>query len=236
MNYKQFGIYRITNKANGKSYIGKTGKNFGDRWDCHRAQLNGGYHDNRHLQNAWNKYGSDSFEFCVVEVVDDISKLNDLEIKYIAELKKAGKSYNINDGGEGGFLLGSHLSDEAKKRIGEKNKRNMTGKKLSNETRRKMSVAQSKRYENWTEEDRRAYGKKISQYASGYKWSDESRANFSKIQRTKPNGSNLTIDLVHTIRKLHEEENKSITEISKLLNIPRQTIYNIATYRRWANA
>ena len=40
--YKSFGIYRITNIQNGKSYIGKTGMNFGDRWDCHRAQINGG--------------------------------------------------------------------------------------------------------------------------------------------------------------------------------------------------
>ena len=53
--YDQIGIYRITNLVNGNTYVGKTGMNFGDRWDCHKAQLNGGYHDNPHLQKAWNK-------------------------------------------------------------------------------------------------------------------------------------------------------------------------------------
>ena len=39
-------VYQTVNKINNKIYIGKTMKSFGDRWDCHRAQLNGGYHDN----------------------------------------------------------------------------------------------------------------------------------------------------------------------------------------------
>lgn len=113
--YKSFGIYRITNTRNGKSYIGKTGVNFGDRWDCHRAQLNGGHHDNPYLQRAWNKYGADSFEFAIVEKVTDVSLLNDLERKYIQIYRESNKCYNILDGGDGGFLLGQHLSDDAKK-------------------------------------------------------------------------------------------------------------------------
>lgn len=234
--YKEFGIYRITNIINGKSYIGKTGMNFGDRWDCHRAQLNGGYHDNPHLQHAWNKYGSESFEFCVVEVVTDIAQLNDLERKYISQYKNDGMSYNILDGGDGGFLLGTHLSEETKRKIGEKNRINMTGKKASEETKAKMSASQKKRYESWSEEDRIAYGKKSSEYASGYKWSAEAKANFSKLQHTRPNGATLTLDTVREIRRLYEQEHKTFTEISQLLNIPRANVYNIATYRRWANA
>lgn len=234
--YKSFGIYRITNIQNGKSYIGKTGMNFGDRWDCHRAQLNGGYHDNPHLQNAWNKYGQDNFEFCVVEAVDNIDLLNDLERKYIAQYREAGKCYNILDGGDGGFLLGTHLSEETKRKIGEKNKVNMTGKKASAETRAKMSASQKKRYESWTEEERIAFGKKVAECASGYKWSEEAKANFAKRQQTKPNGATLTIETVREIRRLHEQEKKTITEISQMLNIPRPNVYNIATYRRWANA
>ena len=234
--YKEFGIYRITNLKNGKSYIGKTATNFGDRWDCHKAQLNGGYHDNPHLQRAWNKYGSDNFEFRIVEIVTDVEQLNNLEIKYISQYKKEGKAYNILNGGDGGFLLGSHLSEDAKRKIGEKNKINMTGRKASKETKEKMSASQKKRYEKWTKEDRVEYGKKVSKYASGYKWSADSKARFSKLQQTHPNSATLTIDIVHEIRRLHEQEDKTYTEISELLNIPRANVYNIATYRRWANA
>lgn len=234
--YKEFGIYRITNLKNGNSYIGKTGMNFGDRWDCHKAQLNGGYHDNSHLQRAWNKYGSKSFEFCVLESVNDLSLLNDLEKKYISQYRSIGKSYNILDGGDGGFVLGSHLSEETKRKIGEKNRINMTGRKASPETKAKMSAAQKKRYESWTDEDRVAYGKKVAGYASGYKWSDEAKDRFAQRQQTRPNGSKLSLATVYEIRRLYEEEHKTFKEISQILNIPRHNVYNIATYRRWANA
>lgn len=234
--YKTFGIYRITNTLNGKTYIGKTGVNFGDRWDCHRAQLNGGYHDNYHLQSAWNKYGKDAFEFAIVEETDDASLLNDLERKYIKLYREIGLCYNILDGGDGGFLLGQHLTDEAKRKIGEKNKVNMTGRKMSIETRQKMSESQRKRYDSWTDEDRANWGRLSSECASGYKWGAESRERFSNRQQTSPNAAKLTIDDVHEIRHLHEDCKKSYTEISEMLNIPRSNVYNIATYRRWTNA
>ena len=234
--YKTFGIYRITNTINGNTYIGKTGTSFGDRWDCHRTQLNGGYHDNPHLQNAWNKYGKDAFEFDVVEEVSDKSLLNELEIKYIKSYREKGICYNIQDGGDGGFLLGKHLSEETKRKIGEKNRINMTGRKFSDETREKMSHSQKKRYESWTDKDRIEYGKRVSEYASGYSWSQEAKDNFSNRQKTKPNGATLSIDDVHTSRRLHEQEHMSFKEISEMLNIPKHNVYMIATYRRWANA
>ena len=123
-----------------------------------------------------------------------------------------------------------------KKRIGEKNKAHMTGKKRSIETRQKMSDSQKKRYAAWTDEDRARHGKMSSECASGYKWSKESRDNFSKRQQTKPNSATLSIDDVRKIRHMYEDENMSVTKISKELNIARHNVYMIATYRRWANA
>ena len=40
--YFRIGIYGIRNLINGKIYVGKTGMNFGDRWDSHRSLLNNG--------------------------------------------------------------------------------------------------------------------------------------------------------------------------------------------------
>ena len=40
--YHRIGIYGIRNLINGKIYVGKTGMNFGDRWDSHRSVLNNG--------------------------------------------------------------------------------------------------------------------------------------------------------------------------------------------------
>lgn len=209
--------------------------NFGDRWDCHKSQLRGNYHDNPHLQNSWNKYGEDNFEFIVIHNCknnENVDKVNLLEIEYIKHYRDLGLSYNILDGGDGGFLLGSHLSEETKRKIGEKNRINMTGKKASEETKKKMSESHRKYYDSWTDEDRRKWGKKMSLKNKGYKWSDEAK---EKMKDNK-NGAKYTINEVREIRRLHEIENKTFLEISKITGIPKHTVYLIATYRRWKNA
>lgn len=208
--------------------------NFGDRWDCHRAQLNGGYHDNPHLQAAWNKYGSDNFEFAVVELCDDPERLNDLEIKYIAECKQTGLCYNISDGGDGGMLLGKHLSEETKRKIGEKNRQNMLGRKLSDETRQKMSQSQIKRFESWTDEDRKEWGQKMSLATRGCKWSKEAREKFSKIQQEHPNGAKYTADDIRAIRRKRANGAK-LTELAEEYHTTPTYISTIVHRRRWAN-
>lgn len=59
-------IYKITNRINGKAYIGST-KNVKQRWAKHKALLRHNHHPNFHMQAAWNKYGEDSFVFEIVE-------------------------------------------------------------------------------------------------------------------------------------------------------------------------
>ena len=93
------------------------------------------------MQNSWNKYGSNNFEFFVIENVDSKADIDKLEIKYIDEFRKIGKSFNILNGGGG--RLGCPMSQSAKAIIGHKNKINMTGKKLSEATKNKMSISRT---------------------------------------------------------------------------------------------
>lgn len=160
-NYKKYGIYGIKNLSNGKIYVGKTINNFGDRWDCHRAQLRGGYHSNHGLQEDWNAYGEQNFEFVILYECNNnesVDELNSLEIEFISTYKDRGEAYNIAPGGDQSMYRGKHLPEETKRKIGEKNRINMTGKKASDETKAKMSISQKKRYENWTKEERLAWG------------------------------------------------------------------------------
>lgn len=232
--YKEIGIYRIRNLVNGKCYIGKTGMNFGDRWDSHRALLNSGKHDNPHLQKAWKKYGANNFVFEVLESVTDASTLNPLEIKYIKEYREANLSYNIHDGGDGGVNLGKHLSDETKRKIGEKNRINSAGRRASDETREKMSKSQLSRYASWSEEDRAEFGQKMSAASSGYHWSDEARMRFSEKQREKPNGARLTADDVREIRAKKEAGYK-LADLASEYNTSASYISSIVHRRRWAH-
>lgn len=62
----QSGIYTIVHTGSGQRYIGSS-ENIAKRWWEHRNSLKNKSHVNAHLQNAWNKYGAESFKFSVIE-------------------------------------------------------------------------------------------------------------------------------------------------------------------------
>lgn len=205
--------------------------NFGDRWDSHKSCLRGGYHGNKYLQRSWNKYGEDNFEFIIlVDCVngEDTEAVNQLEIDEIEKYRSLGLSYNLHDGGSGGFFKGKHLSEETKRKIGEKNRVNMTGRKAGEETKRKMSKSQKERYRTWTDKDKTEWGEKLSQCLTGIK-----KPSLSEQMKGNKRGAKYTWEQVNEIRRLYENENKTYTEISNIMNIPRHAVYLIATYRRW---
>lgn len=56
------GIYIIQNKINGKRYVGSA-KNLRKRTNKHLENLRNNCHENDYLQNAWNLYGGENFDF-----------------------------------------------------------------------------------------------------------------------------------------------------------------------------
>ena len=60
------GVYKITNTANGKFYVGSS-NNIKHRWYQHKKNLKENVHNNVHLQNAWNIYGGQNFNFEIIE-------------------------------------------------------------------------------------------------------------------------------------------------------------------------
>lgn len=104
-------IYTITNKHNGKLYVGISG-NIKKRWRAHR-NMDGVCSI---LYSAFKKYGIENFEF--KHIADAFSWKNacELEKHLIKEMKtKSPNGYNLTDGGDGtlGF---KHSQEECKKR------------------------------------------------------------------------------------------------------------------------
>lgn len=93
------GIYKIENIVNGKVYIGQS-VNIYNRWQNHKTKLKLNKHYNTYLQNAWNKYGENNFNFEIVEICDE-SALSDKEIYYIDYFDSFKNGYNLTTGGEG---------------------------------------------------------------------------------------------------------------------------------------
>lgn len=144
------GVYRITNKINGKFYIGSS-KDIDDRWVCHKRNLNNNDHANPILQSAWNKYGSNAFILEIIEEVNPIPKLLfEKEEYYFKSLNPFENGYNIEISAKGGDTFTKNPNKEKirlKIRKCTKGERNgMFGKHHSMNTIRKQKQKSIGRY------------------------------------------------------------------------------------------
>jgi group I intron endonuclease len=88
-------IYRITNMANGKFYIGSA-ESFARREWQHKYALRRDEHKNPRLQAAWNKYGEEMFVFEVIEEIAPDRNAFDVENTYLHKVVGQENCYNIN--------------------------------------------------------------------------------------------------------------------------------------------
>ncbi len=135
-NIKCYGIiYKITNKVNGKVYIGQTIQNF-------KRRYRNGIIDtrNEYLKKSIEKYGVENFE--IIEKYDIAFSKQELDIKEIMYIKLYNSTnpkygYNFREGGSNGLF-----NDEIRKKMSEAQKGKPSkrkGTKLSEETKRKVS-------------------------------------------------------------------------------------------------
>lgn len=83
---KTSGIYSVTNKTNGKQYIGSS--DFIERrFKTHKSKLKNNTHTNKYLQEDYNASNLDNFTFQVIELVEP-SKLLKTEEGYLKSLVK----------------------------------------------------------------------------------------------------------------------------------------------------
>lgn len=213
------GIYMIQNKVNNKIYIGQA-VDIKERWGDHRYYLRGNRNKpNKHLQNAWNKYGEDNFEFTIICKCDE-SQLNTFEQYYIFELMAYDNrvGYNKNYGGGSG-----RPTEETRKKLIENN-----GSRRP-EVRKKMS--ESKRGEN-----NNNYGKHHS---------EETRKKISEALKGKQAGENnywygkhlpeevkKKISESHKGKTLSEEHRKKLSEAFKGENHPMYGKHHTEESRR----
>ena len=105
-------IYKITNKVNGKSYIGQTIQSVKERFYQHCATKCSQAVLNMVIHKAITKYGKSNFTIEVIEEVES-ANLNDRERYWIRYYDSYNNGYNSTEGGQDGIKLFKNLDIES---------------------------------------------------------------------------------------------------------------------------
>lgn len=164
----KYTIYKITNKINGKIYIGKhQTDNPNDDY----------YGSGKAIKEAIKKYGKENFIKEILYIFDTEEEMNVKERKLITEeFIKREDTYNLGIGGEGGphFKGKTHsnqsiqkmresrkdfvMPDNARKKISEAN----ANRVITDETKKKLSIAASIRNGKTKEEAEELYNLRVT--------------------------------------------------------------------------
>ena len=134
-------IYITTNLVNGKRYVGK--RQFTQGW---KRYLGSG----KIFQKALKKYKRENFKrdiICICYSPEELNK-SEYDISVFFDVVKSNSWYNVVLGGGG--MSGYHLTDEAKKKVGDANR----GRNPSEESRKRMSESHRGEKNYW-------YGKNL---------------------------------------------------------------------------
>lgn len=213
---KNRGIYKIVNTTNQHFYVGSA-VNLQRRKARHFRELRTRRHNNRHLQNAWDKHGEAAFVFEVVEYVEDPNGLFEAEDRWLRE--HVGKDYCYNIGvaaqapmlGKSGELSptwGYKHTDEARWKISE------AGRGRSHAEESKQKIRDSLRGHSTSDETK----KKLSEAAKGERnfWYGKARPEFAEMVR-KPIYCPTNGVTYPSIKQLREELGLKPTTVNRAL-------------------
>jgi len=228
-------VYKLTNKVNGKIYVGQTRFSLDKRFKDHIYGINAGARKHLPLNRALKKYGGDHFK---KEVLCECASLDDLDVAETAFIyyynSLAPNGYNVKEGGQRRYCVSisarKALSESAKKRgihpnfAQNRGKKTFLGRKHSKESKEKIRIKAKERYlsaphpctgKKLSQETKN----KISQAHKGKKLSEEHKR---KIARTnRPSGWKHT-----------EESRKKIAEKAKIRKNKARGPYQISPEKR----
>jgi len=198
-------IYSIKNINNGNEYIGQTIMNPNRHWTGYKYQLNKNKFHNKYLQNAWNKYGKESFVFEVIDLSAKTNhELNELEIKYIKERGK----YNMLPGGDNTSAKSRELISECTKLAMTKEVR----EKISKSRKGKPAWNLGLKYDS---PKIRGLNNPTKRYEVKLKMSK----NHADVSGDKNPNSKLSNDDINKIILLYSNSDKKGKEIAYIFNI-----------------
>jgi group I intron endonuclease len=218
-------IYKITNKLNGKQYVGQTKATLEKRFTNHVCAANGG--SAAIIHNAIRKYGKDAFEIGLLQECQSFAELDEAERRWIAQLNTVTPNgYNIE---VGGCRNRGSMSEATRAKLRE------AAKHRSPEWYAKICHAARNRGDEWkrklaaSSKGRKATARQLECLAAGR----ESGA-WRHSQVGEDNGNAiLTWEKVSQIREMYATGNYSQEQLGFLFGVKQVTVSAIVRYRIW---
>jgi group I intron endonuclease len=236
-------VYCITNRVNGKRYIGQTVASLQQRWRQHVCLKSGC----TALKRAIKKYGKNNFEKSVLEKCENQKALDFLEQYWINIFQTFGVGgYNLTSGGdhpviseeisrkrnfslsgERHYNWGKHLSVAHKEKISEK----LIGKKRPTEVREKISRTLLGHSVSLVVRE------KISCNHRGKKLSEQTKKKISASHAgEKSYLAKLNWLKVREIRRVYTGTPGNLGELSKFYGVCKDSIRRILKNKVWREA
>jgi group I intron endonuclease len=175
-------VYLITNKKNGKKYVGQhAGKDLESYWRRNVWLAETGYQGKRLLYRAIRKYGADGFDVAPLVIVGTKQEMDYYEIGLIKawDTTNPEKGYNITHGGDGS--LGVKMSQETRDKMSE----SRTGLKMPESHSLKLSERnKGNKYALGRKMTKENFEKLLATHV-GAKRSDEARKRMSEAHLGK---------------------------------------------------
>lgn len=220
------GLYEIYNRINGKRYIGQSVR-VRTRLLRHINLLNKNEHPNKHLQSSWNYYGTDYFNFRVLEYCD-LEILDQKEDYYIAKYKsndsQFGFNYRIDNKTNRGLKWSSAQREKMVKAI----ENNLWYHNHSIPQATMEKAWEATRNRAWTVEQRA----KHSRILKGLKVSDTSRMKLAQQGEGNPS-CKISEESVKEIIMLLKNNYCSAAVLANVYQITLSNIYAIKQSRSW---
>ena len=182
-------IYKITNIENNKIYIGQTRKSIKERWKNHIADSKRADYK---FSRAIKKYGIFCWKIDILEKLENIELLNEREKYWISLYNSVKEGYNSTYGGNQLVEYSTEILDKIKK--------SSTGRIMSEDTKKKISLAKTgMKYGPHSEETKR----KMSEIAKGRIFSEEHKRKIGEKHKGKIITNEQKIAISNARKKEH---------------------------------
>ena len=221
-------IYQITNKINQKKYIGQTTRSFVSRINDYKRGFGNDY-----LNNAFNKYGWDSFEFKIIDHGSNFHELNNKEIYYINKHKTSNKNfgYNIELGGNNKTPTILTIEKMSKSHLGKKQDQSWINKRIA-----PAGSEEAKKYgKKKTEDEKKELSEKSPKYWLGKNRDEETKRKISETKKERGLSEKQKKILYKKVFVRDAKTNKLITTYESTTQAESVVGKNQSTISRWCS-